>query len=182
MKKAFFIVAAVLVTQCIFAQATAEYTKILASYEQWKAAQYRAGTYATPGNCKMEVVVKDGYKGPTAGIPKDISIYYSDINADGKLDALVTFNPVQCDGGNAMMNVKSRVLILSKGLSWTTDDKFINGIESKKDGWLSVSGVSGGTIFGTYYDYAADDPRCCPSVKRSFTIDFKTRKLTIDKD
>jgi len=43
-------------------------------------------------------VIKDGYKGPVAGIPKDISIHYSDINGDGKLDALITFHPVQCDG------------------------------------------------------------------------------------
>ncbi|MBM3417234.1 MAG: hypothetical protein FJY20_12555 [Bacteroidetes bacterium] len=130
----------------------------------------------------MDIVINEGYKDPMAGIPKEISIHYSDINGDGKLDALITFHPVQCDGGNAMMNAQSRLLIISKGSSWVTDDKFIESIESKKDGWLSVSGVTEGTIFGTYYEYAADDGRCCPSIKKSFTLDYKTRKLTIDNE
>lgn len=164
------------------AQSTAEYTQIVTRYEQWKAAQYKAGAYATPGNCKMEVVTKDGYKGPVSGIPKDISVYYSDINGDGRLDGLITFNPVQCDGGNAMMNAQSRLLILSKGAAWTTDDKYIDNIEGKKDGWFSVNGVSGGTIYGTYYEYAADDGRCCPSIKKPFTIDYKTKKLDIENN
>ncbi|MGQ0739944.1 MAG: hypothetical protein ACT4OJ_12880 [Bacteroidota bacterium] len=182
MKKAFFLPVFFLICYLSTAQTNAEYTKILIRYEQWKAAQYKAGTYATPGNCKMEIVVKDGYNGPGAGIPKDISIHYSDINGDGKLDALITFNPVQCDGGNAMMNAQSRVLVLSKGAVWITDDKYIDNIESKKDGWLSVTGVVEGTIFGTYYEYKKDDPRCCPGIKKQFSIDYKTKKLELEDD
>lgn len=180
MKRTLIALALILAAAPVFAQTTAAYTQILSRYEQWKAARYKAGAYATPGNCRMDVVTGDGYKGPMSGIPKDISVHYSDINGDGKLDALITFNPVQCDGGNAMMNAQDRVLILSKGAAWVTDDKYISNIESKKDGWLSVNGVTGGTIFGTYYEYAPDDGRCCPSIKKSFTIDYKTRELTID--
>ena len=117
-----------------------------------------------------------------AGIPKDISIHFSDINGDNKLDALITFNPVQCDGGNAMMNAQSSVLVLSKGPVWITDDKYIENIESKKDGWLSVNGVVGGTIFGTYYEYKEDDGRCCPSIKKQFSIDYKTKKLDLENE
>ena len=182
MKKVFFLPAFLLIILSLAAQTNVEYTKILTRYEQWKAAQYKAGNYATPGNCKMEIVIKEGYKGPVAGIPKDISIHYSDINGDKKLDALVSFNPVQCDGGNAMMNVRSTVLILSKGTIWITDDKYMENIESKKDGWLSVNGVLGGTIFGTYYEYKEDDGRCCPSIKKQFSIDYKTRKLELEND
>lgn len=182
MIKIFCVVVFVMITRGLTAQTTAGYTQILSRYEQWKAAQYKARTYATPGNCKMEIVVKDGYKGPVAGIPKDISIHYSDINGDNKLDALITFNPVQCDGGNAMMNVRSTVLILSKGTIWITDDKYMENIESKKDGWLSVNGVIGGTIFGTYYEYKEDDGRCCPSIRKQFSIDYKTRKLELEND
>lgn len=165
----------------LYAQTTAAYTQILTRYEQWKAAQYKAGNYATPANCKMEVVIKESYKGPQAGIPNDISVHYSDINGDNKMDALITFNPIQCDGGNAGMNIQSRVLILSKGAVWITDDKYIDNIEAKIDkGWMSVSGVTGGTIFGTYYEYKEDDGRCCPSIKKQFSIDFKTKKLEFE--
>jgi hypothetical protein len=182
MKRICYIATLVLLCHEMKAQSTPEYSQLLNRYEQWKAAQYKAGTYASPGNCKMETVIKDGYKGPMAGIPKDVSIHFSDINGDNKLDALITFHPVQCDGGNAMMNVQSRVLVLSKGIVWVADDKYIENIESKKDGWLSVSGVVGGTIFGTYYEYKEDDGRCCPSIRKQFSIDYKTRKLELEND
>lgn len=162
------------------AQTPSAHGKILASFETWKTNAIKTGKYASAANCKMETVTKDGYKGPFTGIPEEISIHYADINGDGKLDGLVTFHPQQCDGGNAMMNVQDRVLILSKGTGYTTDAAFISNIEQKKDGWLSVSGVSGGTIFGTYYNYAAEDGRCCPSIRKPFTIDFKSKKLNIE--
>lgn len=180
MKRALISLPLVFFATIAFSQTTAEYSQVLSRFEQWKAAKYKAGAYATPGNCKMDIVTKDGYKGPVAGIPKDISIHYSDINGDGKLDGLITFHPVQCDGGNAMMNAQDRLLILSKGAAWVIDEKYISNIESKKDGWLSVSGVMEGTIFGTYFEYGPDDGRCCPSIKKSFTIDYKTKQLTID--
>ncbi len=182
MKKIFFSLALLLTIHSLFAQSTAEYTQVLSRFEQWKTVQYNAGNYARPAGCKMEIVTKEGYKGPVAGIPKEIAIYFSDINQDGKTDGLITFNPVQCDGGNAMMNVQARVMIISKGASWVTDDKYIENMEAKKDGWLSVSGAREGTIFGTYYAYGTDDPRCCPSIKKLFTIDYKTKKLLIESD
>jgi len=84
--------------------------------------------------------------------------------------------------GNAMMDAQDRILILSKGAAWITDDKYISNIESKKDGWLSVSGVTEGIIYGTYYEYDKDDGRCCPSIKTQFSIDNKTKKLELEKD
>lgn len=182
MKKMICLPVLLMITGNLLAQTTTAYTQLLSRFEQWKAAQYKSGKYATPGNCKMEVVVKDGYKGPVAGIPNDITVHYTDLNGDGKPDALITFNPVQCDGGNAMMNVQSRVFLVSKGVTWTADDQFIENLESKKDGWLSVSGVMDGTIFGTYYEYAPDDGRCCPGIKKPFTIDYKSKKLSIDNE
>lgn len=182
MKKMIFLPLFLFTLHSLQAQSTAEYTQVLSRFEQWKSAQYTAGKYARPANCKLEIVTKDGYSGPESGIPKDMSVYYSDINRDGKIDGLITFNPVQCDGGNALMNAQARVLILSKGTGWVTDDKYIESIEAKKDGWLSVSGVMDGTIFGTYFAYGTDDPRCCPSIKKPFTIDYKTKKLLIEND
>jgi hypothetical protein len=177
MKRVFSSSVLIVIAYAVTAQTSPVYSRLLSRYEQWKAAQYKAGKYATPGNCKMDIVIKEGYTGPMAGIPEDISIHYSDINGDGIPDALITFHPVQCDGGNAMMHAQSRVLFLSKGAGWVTDDSYIDNIERKKNGWLVVSGVKGETIFGTYYEYKDEDGRCCPSIKKQFTIDYKTKKL-----
>ncbi len=178
----FFLPLFIVTIHSLQAQSTNEYAQVLSRFEQWKTAQYNTGKYARPANCKTEIVMKDGYKGPVAGIPTDMAVFYSDMNNDGKLDGLITFNPIQCDGGNALMNAQARVLVVSKGATWVTDDKYIENIEAKKDGWLIVTGVSGGTISGTYYAYGADDPRCCPSIKKPFTIDYKTKKLVIESD
>ena len=176
--KILFVCASLLLAGHTCAQTTAEYSQILNRYEQWKALQYKTGTYVTPANCKPEVMLKDGYKGPESGIPKDISIHYTDLNADGKMDALISFNPIQCDGGNSMMNLQSRVLILSKGTTWIADDKFVEAIETKHPGgWFWIEGAMNGSIFGTYYEHAVDDPRCCPSIKKPFSIDFTTKKI-----
>lgn len=152
--------------------------QILTRFEQWKSAQLKKGTYATEKNCNLDTVTKEGYNGPTMGIPSDIDVAFTDINNDNKLDAIVTFNPDQCDGGNALMNAQIRVLILSSGVSYVTDDAYIDKIESRlKKGWLSIEKASYGTFFGTYYEYKETDGRCCPSIRRSFTIDYKTKKL-----
>lgn len=163
------------------AQSVNEYNQLLNRFEQWKASQYKTGTYATSARCNMETVTRNGYKGPMTGIPGEFSVHYADINGDKKMDALFTFQPVQCDGGNALMNVQDRVLVLSKGNTYITDHSFIENIEKQKDGWLSLSGATEGTLLGTYYAYGPDDGRCCPSVKKPFTIDFKTKTITIEE-
>ena len=163
------------------AQSVSAYSQLLNRFEQWRTDQYRTGAYAPAAQCNMETVTRNGYKGPITGIPVEFTVHYVDINGDNKTDALFTFHPVQCDGGNALMNAQDRVLILSKGNTYITDDSFIKKIEAQKDGWLSVTGAMEGTITGTYYAYGPDDGRCCPSVKKPFTIDYKTRKITIEE-
>ncbi|MBL0269789.1 MAG: hypothetical protein IPP99_14250 [Chitinophagaceae bacterium] len=181
MRQLLFSILCLFAVSSIQAQNGTSYTKIMAAFEQWKTSSIQKGKYATAANCKMEIVTKDGYKGPNTGIPQDLSIHFADINGDGKLDGLFTFHPQQCDGGNAMMNAQDRVLVLSKGTAYTTDASFISNIEQKRDGWFSVTGALEGMIFGNYYEYGPDDGRCCPSIKKSFTIDYKTKKLEIDK-
>jgi hypothetical protein len=159
-------------------QSTAPYIQILNRFEQWKSTQYKNGSYATEKNCNPATVLKEGYKGAWMGIPKDINISFTDINGDGKLDGLVLFNPDQCDGGNASMNAQVRVLIFSGTATYSTDDSLIDKIEAGlKSGWLNIEKAAYGTLYGTFYDYADEDPRCCPSISRAFMVDFKTKKL-----
>jgi len=162
----------------LMAQSKTDYVQILNKFEQWKSTQYKKELYATEKNCIPDTVTKTGYKGPTMGIPKDIDISFTDINLDNKLDAIVTFNPDQCDGGNALMNAQIRVLILSSGATYITDDSYIDKIETRlKKGWLRIEKATEGTFYGTYYEYKEMDGRCCPSIRRPFTIDYKTKKL-----
>ena len=164
-------------------QVKSEYTQIINKFEQWKAIQYKKGTYETEKRCNIDSVSKESYKGSGMGIPKDINIFFTDINHDNKLDALFTFNPDQCDGGNALMNAQIRVLILSNGSTYITDDNFIDKIESKlKKGWLNIERVNDRTFYGTYYEYKDTDGRCCPSVRRPVQIDYKTKILTFLND
>lgn len=163
------------------AQTGSPYSQLLNRFEQWKAEKIKAGKYATAANCNTNNVTRNGYKGPVTGIPAEFAVHFADINGDKKMDALFTFHPVPCDGGNALMNAQDRVLILSRGTGYYTDDKFIGNIEGKKDGWLTVTGATEGTLSGTYYNYGPDDGRCCPSIRKPFTIDFKTRQITIEE-
>jgi hypothetical protein len=165
-------------------QSRSAYTQIINKFEQWKDAQYKKGNYETEKRCNLDTVSKEGYKGSGMGIPKDINISFTDINLDNKLDAIVTFSPDQCDGGNALMNAQIRVLILSKGATYVTDDTYIDKIESQfKKGWLNIESATYGTFFGTYYEYKDSDGRCCPSIRRPIQIVYKTKKLTFaDKE
>ena len=159
-------------------QTRSEYEQIVNKFEQWKSSQIRKGIYAAEKGCTFDTVTKEGYSGPTIGVPNDIDFSFTDINADNKLDAVVTFNPNQCDGGNALMNAQVRLLILSNGISYITDDTYVNKIESRfTEGWFNIEKASYGTVFGTYYQYKETDGRCCPSIRRPFTIDYKTKEL-----
>lgn len=60
----------------------------MAAFEQWKTSSIQKGKYATAANCKMEIVTKDGYKGPNTGIPQ-ISLFILPISMEMvKLDGL----------------------------------------------------------------------------------------------
>ena len=172
-------ISVILTFSCIGVQAQSTgYTQIMTRFEQWKTAQYKSGQYATEKNCNPATVLKEGYAGPEMGIPKDLHVSFTDINGDGKMDGLVLFGPVQCDGGNASMNAQVSVLILSGGTGYSADDSFIDKIETGLgSGWLRIESALDGIIYGTFHDYTDEDPRCCPSISRAFMINFKTKKL-----
>ena len=117
---------------------TSEYAQIIARFDQWKLQQYKKGSYASPKTCTLEIASADGYKGPDAGISSDISVYYSDINQDHHIDALITFNPYLCGGGNALMNAEEKILVLSRGSTYIIDETFFSRIEEKLEQGLAA--------------------------------------------
>jgi hypothetical protein len=160
-----------------------EKRKILEQFSQWKIKQYNSGRFVTDKNCNPDSALESEDSGLYMGIPNDIKINYSDINQDGKLDGLFLFNPDQCDGGNALMFAQTRVLVLSNGNSYMIDDTLIEYVEKHlKKGWLFMKRPAGGTLYGKYIEYLKDDGRCCPSIQREISINFKTGKLNFIKE
>jgi hypothetical protein len=154
------------------------YSKILIKFEEWKNKQYQLSNYELEKKCNIEYVGKETYKGSGIGIPKDIQVFYTDLNDDEIIDALICFSPSQCDGGNALMNAQERILILSKGNEYVVDDNLINNIEKGlPSGWLYIRNALYGSMTGEFKDYKEGDGRCCPSIKKEISISFKDKKL-----
>lgn len=155
------------------------YIEILNEYEKWESIQYEKGIYASTDYCNPDSVMKVDYiksDKPSIGIPTDIDISYTDINNDNKIDGVITFNPVQCDGGNALMHSQECILILSKGSKYIVDDKWFNSIDNPNDdGILHIDGAKYGKIFGTYSEY--NNGRCCPSLERKFDVEYNPKKI-----
>lgn len=157
------------------------YSRIISAYKQWREVQYAKGIYVRPGKCNPDVVGKATYKGPDAGIPDEIEVSFATINDDNKLDALITFNPASCGGGNYLMNAQEKILVLSTPAGYRVDDKMIKSVEDKlKKGWVHIEKAQYGSFYGTYYEYRDTDARCCPSIQKPFSLDYATRRLSFD--
>jgi hypothetical protein len=110
-----------------------------------------------------------GYEGEFGlGIPNDSlemsQIFYSRINDDDKLDALMLFYPIQCDGGNASMFVQYKLLILSDKNNYIVNDSLLYKINFG-DGFNILDSINGHFVYGNYFEYRKDDPYPYPSIK-----------------
>lgn len=166
--------------------ASANQLAIQNAYKEWKASQLRAGKYLESSQCNMQSflnLVKAGRRVASHGFGT-AAFSYGDINRDGTEDALVVFNPQQCDGGNASMNMQTAILILSanNGSHYIVDDKKLEHIKgAPTDMWTKFERVkSDGRIAGTAYGYRRTDPRCCPSRQAAFTYAYPNNKLIMD--
>jgi hypothetical protein len=150
------------------------YTKLIVKYNEWLEKQYQLGNYVRPSKCNMNnESASDG-----EGISEDIQVYYSDMNNDSKIDAVITLSPYLCSGGNALMHSQITIIILTSGSSFYVDDKLIPNLEKNlTSGWYNINGASYGTIFGNFTDFSEDDAHCCPSLKKPFQINYITKKL-----
>jgi hypothetical protein len=116
-----------------------------------------------------------------------MKVLFGDLNGDGIKDAFIdwcieaTDNDRDAGGGNALMFLqceeegftvyiktgKEYVLIADKGKDNFTDEGFAYDaykIENEK-------------IFCSNISYADDDPRCCPSLKRTIYLIFQNNKI-----
>lgn len=103
---------------------------------------------------------------------------YADLNNDGKVDQMVTFNPEQCAGGNGSMWLQIKVFTISEVnnyISFSSLDKTLFGHE----GIWHYDSIATNKVYGTYYEFLEEDGSCCPSIQYLFEVDYKTGKTRI---
>lgn len=165
--------------------ASANQLAIQNAYKEWKASQLGAGKYLADSQCNLQSVQELIKSGRDVNQRFGTAAFsYGDINRDGLEDALVVFNQRQCDGGNALMNAQTALLILSadNGSRYLVDDKRLENLKGlPNDMWARFKRVkSNGDITGTAYGYRDADARCCPSLQAAFTYTYQNNKLRIN--
>lgn len=154
---------------------------ILTTFNQWENLQIQNGLYVKQSLCNPDAAGKRNYKGPATSIPEDLNISYTHMNQDNQLDALITFHPLQCDGGNANRNEQVVLLILSSASGYKVESNFMNKLSKQfSKGWFYIEKAIDNTLYGTYYEYKSDDPLCCPGIKKEITIEFPSAKVSFE--
>lgn len=154
--------------------------QVQAAFSDWQKAQIESpdGEFVAKENCNLDYVINT--EGTAMlGFPEEINFYYADVNDDGRTDALITFSPDQCDGGNAMAWTQYKILVTSDD----NNDYSVN--ESSLDvataslvkGPYFLDSLSGTNAYGRYYEFLDGDARCCPSISGAMIIDLKTMKV-----
>ena len=164
--------------------------KIVNTFTSWKMQQIRKGNYAEANKCNplsLRESMQRGHGKDIAmiGFSKE-SLSFADINNDGKVDALALFKPKQCDGGNALMNSQSALLVLSdEGKStYTVDRDTLTNLGGIPNGWWLAfkAAVDNGEITGTAMGYSATDARCCPSLSREFIYKYPSKEILLRRE
>lgn len=159
------LIGGLIITSC---QQKSKHQKIISTFENWKSTQISLGNYQT----------KNDELGQ--GFPDEIIVFYTDLNQDENVDAIICFNPILLEGGNALMNVQEKLMVVSKNENYELDDSTLSNLEKTlKTGWIHVSNASNGIISGDYYDYKSNDGRCCPSIHKQLEISIENKKATL---
>jgi hypothetical protein len=148
------------------------------AFESWTKSEIEKGKFFAMDSCNGDYYFKKDSLGLESidgiAVPNDSSeifYFYADLNYDNKKDALITFTPYQCDGGNAIMWVQYQLLVLSQGDKYVVTDNYFERFKTDP-GFFHLTGVGTKTVFGTYFEFTDNDGRCCPSIKRPIKIDL----------
>lgn len=155
--------------------------QIQATFSDWQKVQIESeqGEFLAAENCTLEYVL-DSKQSAMLGFPEEINFHYADINGDEKSDALITFSPKQCDGGNAAQWMQYQLLVLSERGSYSIDEIALHpNALSLLSGPYFLDSLSGTNAYGRYYEFVQGDPRCCPSINKALTIDMNTFKVEL---
>jgi hypothetical protein len=94
-----------------------------------------------------------------------------DLNGDGLIDGIIGYScGFKGNLGNASAG-SGWAIFVSNG----KELKFIGTCENFAD--CSADSIRSGLIYGVQYEYAANDPRCCPSLKTPIKLKLKNKTL-----
>ena len=159
------LIGGLIITSC---QQKSKHQKIISTFENWKSTQISLGNY----QAKNDELGQE--------FPDEIQVFYTDLNQDENVDAIICFNPILLEGGNALMNVQEKLMVVSKNENYELDDSTLSNLEKTlKTGWIHVSNASNGIISGDYYDYKSNDGQCCPSIHKQVDISLNKKKATL---
>ena len=161
--------------------------KIKTAFDDWAAKEIEKGTFFAQDSCYPSYYdTKDSLGLESVfgfAIPWDsseINIYYADLNADSIKDALITFTPYQCDGGNAAMWVQYQILVLSQEDKYVVIDNYFDRFYNESIlgyGFFHLDSADTKAVFGTYFNFMDNDSRCCPSTQRPIKIDIEKNEF-----
>jgi len=159
-----------------------EKREIKEAFRKWKENEIKIGVdYLSKENCNEVFVSKDSLRSVErprlTGFPDDIEFSYGYLNNDDKIDALVTFLPVSCEGARALRWVQIRLLIISSDNGYKLDSTFFNTIIQNSKGYIILDKIKNKCFEGDYYEYAFGDPNCCPSIHKRVLVDYKTKNV-----
>lgn len=155
-------------------------------FSSWKKAYIESGNMWAADSCYMGWFNEheNDDEGLPRGFPKDEADYhysYADLNADNTNDVMITFTPVQCDGGNASMWTQMAVFIISDGegyyLNPVINEGVLNSIGTDSPGFYHYDSIGVNKVYATYIEFKEDDGHCCPSIKKPVVIDSKNLDL-----
>jgi len=154
------------------------------AFDTWTKSEIQKGNFFAMDSCNTHYFIMKDSLGLESidglSVPDDsseINFHYADLNDDDKKDALITFTPYQCDGGNATMWVQYQLLVLSNGDNYSVIDDYFEKFNTDP-GFFLLDSVSTKTVFGTYFEIKNNDSRCCPSIKRPIKIDLNKNEFT----
>lgn len=88
-------------------------SEIIDNFKGWQTLQIASGNYEEDKNCNFSSMkTSEGIGFPPFD---EIKIRYKDFNGDGVVDGKFTYNPIQCDGGNALGGYSETVTVESLG-------------------------------------------------------------------
>jgi hypothetical protein len=161
---------------------------IKTAFANWTKSEIEKGTFFAKDSCNWDYYIIKDSLGLEAlegfSIPEDsseIGIYYAHLNHDDKEDALITFTPTQCDGGNGSRWAQYQLLVLSQGNEYIVNDNYFNQFDPSP-GFFLLDSAATRMVCGTYLDFVENDGLCCPSIKRRIKINLdKNELIYIDK-
>ena len=119
-----------------------------------------------------------------------MTVFTGDVNGDGQKDYVISYCVEATDkdrdagGGNAMMNLTCMLDGIAVYIKSGTDyslkaEKSMDNFKIYTEDEVSfdVVGIEKGNILCQSTAYGKDDPRCCPSIKKSVYVKYENGKL-----